>query len=655
MTSINYRPDIDGLRAIAVLSVVLYHLNEAILPGGFVGVDIFFVISGYLITKLIYKERVESGDFSYRNFYLRRVRRLFPALFATLLFSFILSTQLLSPAHLVEFCESLIAAIFSVSNLYFWNTAGYFDSDSSLKPLLHTWSLSVEEQFYFLWPFILVSLFAFAKRWVIPVFIVVMGLASLLLNVWFFSEQSTISAWFDVQDNQSALNIQSTAFYWLPFRVFEFSLGAILVWLKSPKLSRKSLLNETIYIAGLGLVIYSLVSLSSKIDFPSTAALLPCVGAALMIYSGPAHRLRWLSSNRVMVGIGLISYSLYLVHWPLIVFYKYWNFKAFGLPDYLLLSAVSLLLSWLMYRYIETPLRKPKASVAGRTPNKPFLLGALGLVLAVIGMSAHAVSSKGWLWRYPSDVLAQLQYKQGDYTEFFWKNITEIDGKSFAQDVGQPDKKKVLVIGDSMAADFINVLFAANQQAVVDLSALKVGNNCKGVFPLTNTEYRFLYAGAAELCQQEHKRLIQSPLLEQADLIVLATYWWELSRLHLIESTATYLREKTQAKVMVLGLKNQNSNGIWFLNKHSLSAQTHQIRTPLLAHASIVNDKIKAQAKNYDYISLLELFCDSHGCQRVTADGYVIVFDQEHLSEQGASFIAQRLESASWYSRFVQK
>ncbi|MEM7358869.1 MAG: acyltransferase [Pseudomonadota bacterium] len=567
MSTQSYRPDIDGLRAIAVISVLLYHLNEQFLSGGFVGVDVFFVISGYLITRLIYKEYSATGDFSYRNFYLRRVRRLFPALFAVLLFSLVVGAKLFSPAHLVEMAESLIAAILSLSNIYFWNTAGYFDSDSSLKPLLHTWSLSVEEQFYFIWPLVLVSLCAMGRKHAVPIFIVLMGLASLLLNVWVFAEQATIASWFGQKDNQSAFDVHSTAFYWLPFRVFEFALGAILVWTKTPDQTKSGWINEGLFLLGLAMVIYSVVAYTDAIEFPSTAALLPCVGASLMIYSGPSHRLTFLVSNRLMVGVGLISYSLYLIHWPMIVFYKYWRYVELGVVDYIVLGVSSVIVAYLMYRFIETPYRKPLPKVAGRAANKPFLLGALASALIAVGVSAHASTSQGWLWRFPSDVVAQLKYKHGDYTEFFWKAISTYDARAFADN----GNKKLLVIGDSMAADFINVLAAGDQLDKLDLSALKVGNNCKGVFSLTEKQYDVFFGGAKEVCQKEHQRLISSPLLAEADTIVLATYWWERNRLAMIQPTVDYIRANTDSDVMVLGAKVQVSNGIWFLSKHSFS------------------------------------------------------------------------------------
>jgi len=318
--TLKYRPDIDGLRAIAVISVLIYHLQESLLPGGFVGVDIFFVISGYLITKLIFTELSSTGTFSFKNFYLRRIRRLFPALFATLLFSLVLAYKLFSPSHLIEFAQSLIASIFSLSNFFFWNQSGYFDSDNFLKPLLHTWSLSVEEQFYLIWPALLLGLFAFKRKKIIPFFIIIMGIVSLLLNVFVFSDTLTTSTWFSNQESETLFDVKSTAFYWLPFRVFEFSIGAILVWLGS---IRKQATAHLVFLIGLLMVFSSLIKIDSEMAFPTTTALLPCVGAALMIASGPNHRLSWLVSNKAMVGIGLISYSLYLIHWPLIVFYKY--------------------------------------------------------------------------------------------------------------------------------------------------------------------------------------------------------------------------------------------------------------------------------------------------------------------------------------------
>lgn len=640
---LNYRPDIDGLRAIAVLSVLFYHLDETLLTGGFVGVDVFFVISGYLITKLIVAELRSHDGFSFKRFYIRRVRRLFPALFATLSLSLAAAALLMSPAHLVEFGQSAVASILSFSNIYFWSSAGYFDSQSQLKPLLHTWSLSVEEQFYFLWPAILVGLYALQKHRLIPTFIVVMGVASLWLNLALFDNQAEIAGWFGDEDNQSKFDAQSTAFYWLPFRVFEFAIGALLVWIPPLTVTRRAWLSELSFVIGSCLVLYAVTRLNSKTEFPSTAALFPCVGAALMMLAGPTHRLAWLLSNRLTVFIGLISYSLYLVHWPMIVLVKYRNFEDFSQIDKAMIVICSIALATLFYRFIEQPFRRPKSLKSA--PNKPFLLGAAAAAILIITVNAHAAWSGGWLSRYPAEVVAQLSYKKGDYTDYFWKNLYNLE-----QGFSHSGKPKVLVIGDSMAADFVNVLVEGGVDQQLDLSTIAIGDNCKVAFPLNQKQYNVLFAGAAELCRQQHLKVLTNPsLLREADVIVLASYWWEYYWVKYVQSTVAYLNQTSNAKVMVLGLKNQTSDGIWFLHKHSLSPSIHKLRTPMHPQAAAMNQKLRSNQSGYTYFDLLDRFCNHDGCQRVTEKGYVIVFDQAHLSQQGARFIGQRVAATSWF------
>ena len=648
---LKYRPDIDGLRAIAVGSVLLYHLKESLLPGGFVGVDIFFVISGYLITKLIVGELSNSGEFSFKRFYLRRIRRLFPALFATLLFSIALAYYLFSPAHLVEFAQSLIASILSISNFFFWNLSGYFDSDSSLKPLLHTWSLSVEEQFYLLWPAILVGLFALNSKKAIPIFIILMGALSLLLNWWFFSEQTFIVNLFSKGDASSSLDIPSTVFYWLPFRVFEFSIGAILVWTGNATNKRAA---ELTFAVGLLMVLISLFALNSKMEFPGTAALLPCIGAALMIFSGPQHRLSWIVSNKAMVGIGLISYSLYLIHWPLIVFYQYSVGREFSSIEAVLVLSAAVLLAFVMYRFVEQPFRKAKAvktSVGTQPSNRPFLIGSGLSVLLIIAISANAVASQGWLWRYPADVVAQLSYKKGDYSEFFWANMHSME-------VGFENngKPKVLIIGDSMAADLINVLVAADAVAEMDIATVNVGENCKSLFGLTDQQYKRVYGGASETCRQEHDRILaKQSELAMADTVVLASYWWDENHLNYIASSVSHLKALTDANIMVVGLKVQINNGIWFVSKNAFKPNVHKLRTPPHPKALKLNRKLKEQAADYAYFDLLDLFCNEQGCQRVTKEGYAIVFDDSHLSESGAKFLAQNMRQQEWFNSLLNR
>ncbi len=651
-----YRPDIDGLRAIAVLSVMFFHLEERALPGGFVGVDIFFVISGYLITKLIYSELQASGSFSFRNFYLRRLRRLFPALFATLLLSLLLASRLLAPADLVEFAQSLVTSILSISNLFFWSVAGYFDSDSSLKPLLHTWSLSIEEQFYFLWPALLVFLFHRKRALLVPGFIIGMGLVSLLLNHFFFTQTVGVTALFS---GVESFNVASTAFYWLPFRVFEFSLGAIVVWLGSLHDSTNKAFpwsNETAFILGLTMIAWSFWQLDSTQPFPSWNAFIPCTGAALIIYSGLAyrdsanqgadsgHRFIGLLSNKWMVGMGLISYSLYLVHWPVIVFYTYSSGKELGVAEIVVLAITSLILACLMYRFIEQPFRRPKQS------NKKFVLSAIAAAGLLVSVGVHGASSGGWLWRYPSDMIAQLSYKHGDYSEYFWKSF-----HGFEQPFKDNGRPKVLIIGDSMAADLTNVLVEGQYTKELDLSSIVIGENCKAVFPLSDKQYQGLYQHRAEVCREQHQKVLdQEDLLRQADTIILISYWWEDHWGKYVESTVDYLKSVSGAKILASGLKTQINNGIWFLSQHAFSRNIDKLRTPLHPRTVKINAELRKVAEDYQYFDLTGSFCNQQGCQRVTEDGFVIIFDDSHFSEKGAKFIAKRVAGEAWLESVLE-
>jgi peptidoglycan/LPS O-acetylase OafA/YrhL len=300
---LKYRPDIDGLRAVAVILVVMYHLGVGFTKGGFIGVDVFFVISGYLITGIIASE-VGSGTYSLLGFYERRVRRLFPALFGVLLFSSCLAYILLFPPELEYFGETLIATTTFLANILFYSGDGYFAGTRDTIPLLHTWSLAVEEQFYLLYPLVLAPLLRRDKGtlcW--PIFSLTL-LLSFALSL------------FLVKYDQSA------AFYLLPPRAWELLLGCLLALGAIPEL-RNEKYRQLASIAGLLAILIAAGKIRGT-TFPGWAALVPCVGAAMVIHSGVkgdtiVYRVL---SSRYAVFIGLISYSLYLWHWPIIAFYK---------------------------------------------------------------------------------------------------------------------------------------------------------------------------------------------------------------------------------------------------------------------------------------------------------------------------------------------
>jgi peptidoglycan/LPS O-acetylase OafA/YrhL len=430
-----YQAHVDGLRAIAVLVVLLFHLEIGGFWGGFVGVDVFLVISGYLITRLIVDEVASTGSFRYGNFYLRRIRRLAPALLAVSLATGLAGALLCSPEMLSRTAKEIIAGLLSYSNVRFWLEADYFDVSANTKPMLHTWSLSLEEQFYLLWPAFLVLLLRGKTRRVVPAFLAVVALGSLILNPLFARGAPTWMMPLLPGDlGEAAAEGKTTIFYLLPFRVFEFICGALLVWIVRWKPSQRWLADIGL---GLGLVMIaaSTVLFHEEMLFPSFAALVPCIGAALAIHCGDRSRIHGLLTNRVCVGIGLISYSLYLVHWPLIVLWRYIT-GTLSPIDQTAIIALSFCLAYASYRFVERPFRQRSLPLA------PLAITAS----AIIAVALHIVLSHGWTWRIRPEIPLDLSHGGLEYRR------THFGGDGYERGMiagsGAPD---IILIGDSHA------------------------------------------------------------------------------------------------------------------------------------------------------------------------------------------------------------
>lgn len=328
-----YRPDIDGLRAFSIIAVVAYHAFPNLLPGGFVGVDIFFVISGYLITGIILDAQAGDG-FSAREFYRRRIQRIIPALLLVVAFCLVAGWWILLPREYVALGRQTIASSVFAPNILFWTEAGYFDTDSRLKPLLHLWSLGVEEQFYLLWPLLLLIGF----RLKLPPRLLVLG----LLGTSFFF-------------NIAVTGDRAASFFLPQFRVWELLLGA---WLAT----RRASLNptapaNTLAAVGLGLMTAAVFLINRQSVFPGWWALLPTVGATLLIVSGPGTPINRLLGSQALVFIGKISFPLYLWHWPLLTLCRIMEQGEPAPAIRLAAVTLSLLLAWLSYRLVEQRLR----------------------------------------------------------------------------------------------------------------------------------------------------------------------------------------------------------------------------------------------------------------------------------------------------------
>lgn len=362
-----YRREVDGLRAVAVIPVMLFHAGLAVLPGGFIGVDVFFVISGYLISTLIWQD-LQQGRFTLAGFYERRIRRILPALATVMLACVPAAWWLMPPADLKDFAESLAAVSLFVSNLLFWHESGYFDTAADMKPLLHTWSLAVEEQFYLLFPLLLgwTHRHRLAGRWLL----VLLGVASLALAQWQLKAQP------------------DAAFYLLPARFWELLAGALaaFVLLQRPTPGQPAL-RQAASAAGLLMVIGSALLFTDATPFPGMAALLPVGGSVLVIlFAGPDTLAGRLLASRIAVGIGLISYSAYLWHQPLLAFSRYREWTLASDTVGLLMCAASLVLAALSWRFVERPFRT-RGRVATRTVVRLALL--MGVVFIGAGIAGH--------------------------------------------------------------------------------------------------------------------------------------------------------------------------------------------------------------------------------------------------------------------------
>lgn len=363
MTNASYRPEIDGLRAIAVLSVILFHLNPGLLPGGYMGVDVFFVISGYLITALIKKD-LAHNQFKFSTFYLRRIKRIIPALYVLLFVVTIAAFVVLLPTDLKDYGRSLLSQSVFSSNIYFYLKSDYFDTPSLLKPILHTWSLSVEEQFYIFYPVLLVFLSKLPGKYTSYI---------LLLLI-----TGAIAASYYVYDHN-----QSAVFYLSPFRSWQLLLGAVLNFIPLKLKSPDKPFSEIFTWAGLLAVFYSLVCMSKNTPMHGLSSIVPTIGTALIIV-GNSNKLT--SAGRILAFkpinyTGKISYSLYLWHWPLIVFYMYILGDHISLISGCGIFAVSYLLAFLSYQYIETPFRYTNIL---KTLKTSFLFTLAGAVIFLV-------------------------------------------------------------------------------------------------------------------------------------------------------------------------------------------------------------------------------------------------------------------------------
>lgn len=618
-TAMKHRDDIDGMRAIAILPVLAFHFGMyRLAPGGFIGVDVFFVISGYLITGVIY-HGIGEGTYSITDFYSRRVRRLFPALFAMFAACMVATFLLAFPSEARDAGRSMLGSLFFVSNILFYHSSGYFAQQKNLiNPLLHTWSLSVEEQFYVLFPIVVFALRRFSSRVRIGA-LAALAAASLAASAWMVREDAP------------------AAFYLVQFRAWELLMGSLLAIGAVPPLTRRWH-AELVGAAGVALVLAGIELFSPATPFPGLAALLPCLGTAAVLHSGratttlTARCLSW----RPLRFIGLISYSLYLWHWPVIVFYR-----AFREPDQwqkLGLIALCLVLAALSWRFIEQPFRvRRRQARIGRTLGfTGAAMAATAILAVVLGPASRAV------WHVPpraERVLAYTRYKADAElragTCFLYSGANDFAAFDRHRCLAlKPDRPNVLIIGDSHAAD----LWSGLSARYPDINFLQAtASGCKPVLAATG-ERR-----CTELMRFVFRRFLP---VHPLDGVILSAQW-AASDAPLVKATVAALKrdagtiyvfgpivEYTEPlpRILALGIEQQVASEAKFAARHrkSAPAKIDHVFAETLAGGPGT------------YRSIYHTLCHQ-GCAVWAKPDVPLQFDTDHMTRAGSVFLATRL------------
>ncbi|RYH06682.1 acyltransferase family protein [Tropicimonas sp. IMCC6043] len=610
-----YRAEIDGLRAVAVLPVILFHAGVAGFGGGFVGVDVFFVISGFLITGILLDD-LDRGRYSLLTFYERRARRILPALGFVVLACLPAAWAILLPPDLESFGKSVVAVATFWSNVLFWRESDYFATAAELKPLLHTWSLAVEEQFYILFPLLLAVLFRHARRWIVAIFA-----AALLVSL--------AGADFGARVKPVA------TFYLLPTRGWELLLGALVAlrMRRAPELLLASL-DNLLSGAGLLAILAAVVLFDSTTPFPGRHAFLPALGtAAILFWAGQGTLVGRLLATRPLVFIGLISYSAYLWHQPFIAFFRY------RLPEQEafvpLVALLSLPVAWASWKYVETPVR---FGAAWR--RRELVFGsALALLISLTGAGLLLMRDGGLPGRFdPAEARLFAAFAGGpDYVPV---RFNQLRGRAFAPRDG---RTRVLLIGDSYGEDLVNALVEAGHDAHLNLSTFHISRRCGNLF--IDDLAGFREPGARKLCARRNG--YDNPELRtrmrQADETWLVSSWQPWSAPLLPESIAN-LRQLTDRPIIVFGRKHFGERSLRFYHAGGTAALLTRRAVPDDL-AAVQRDMAQSIPALVPYVDLQMLVCgDYYSCANDDGTGAPISFDGTHLTPEGASFVGRRLD-----------
>lgn len=639
-----YRAEIDGLRALAVVPVILFHAGFPLFKGGFVGVDIFFVISGYLITSIILDE-LEKGKFSIVTFYERRARRILPALFFVMAVCLAFSWMWLIPSEFKDFCASIIGVILFSSNILFWQTSGYFATEVELKPLLHTWSLAVEEQYYVFFPILLLLMWRFCKRSI--TWIIFGGVVGSMLLAHLGATYKPIAN-----------------FYLLPSRAWELGVGA-LVAMHLSRTDRRlpsETLSQLFAFLGFSLIIVSIFWYDKHTPFPSLYALAPTFGTVLIIlYARPVTLVGSVLTLKPVVWIGLISYSAYLWHQPLFALARQRNDHDLGAPAFSILSLLSLVLGYLSWRYIEAPFRSRSTVPAKHI----FLFSALGMTLFLC-IGTAGVMSDGFRYRDKWNGVAgefATQSERGSGELYCIANRIESPLGDMVCIIGDISKEPEGVLwGDSFAAALVYGMNEELKRRGVAFYAV-ISDGC---VPVENA-WRIALQKDFDCTQEKHKRFVRevvniksiqnivwvgafSLLLDPAQsfeyVIDGRPASHEITKGRMISMLRKF--DAAGKKVILVGEAPHFPNSVadyairrYAATNGDVKAGVQEVKRAEMV-AMLRQEDVLSEARMYArVIEGLDLFCEGVRCSSHDAQGRLLFTDKSHISHLGSSRVAR--------------
>ena len=642
---LKYRPDIDGLRAFAVLAVVAFHAFPMWLIGGFIGVDVFFVISGYLISTIIF-ENLDKNSFNFFEFYAQRIKRIFPALILVLIACFIFGWFALLVHDYKQLGKHILAGASFLSNIVLWNEVDYFDNTADTKPLLHLWSLGIEEQFYILWP--LFIWIAWKRGFNLLTITAVIAITSFMLNLHgikhdptatFYSPQTrfwellsgSLLAWIYLYKNNIFVDLTSKIDTLL-FRI---------VYNNRQEDDGKTLANVLSFI-GLSLLLCGFWKINKESSFPGWLALIPVLGTVLIIAAGSSAWInRIILSNKVVVWFGLISFPLYLWHWPILSFARIIEGEVPSRNIRILAVVLSVVLAWLTYKLIERPVRLAR--------HNKFTVAVLVMLMSIVGCIGYITETRNGLgFRFPKIVQKITNYNYDEYQlgyrygTCFLTAVQTFNDFSNCQTKNLESRNKILIWGDSHAAHLYPGI-----KKYYELSSNIIQYTASSCPPMLNFDKT-----NQPHCRPINDFVIDEIRKEHPDTVILSASWihYNLSNL---DNTIQMLKKINIRNIVVIGPVT-----MWdeFLPKLLISyfnkSFPHIIPERLITGfdpKSIELDKdLKSRFENSSvkYISVISILCNSSGCLTQTGDATdpLLTWDNSHFTNAGSEFLVRKFQ-----------